>query len=38
LLRGWRKDVAGDDVVDLISGRVALKVVDEPPFVKEIRL
>jgi hypothetical protein len=25
-------------VVDLISGRVALKVVDEPPFVKEIRL
>lgn len=38
LMRGWRKDLAGAAVVDLAEGRVAVRSVDQPPFVEEVRL
>ncbi len=38
LLRGWRRELAGDAVLDLLSGRIALKATDAPPYVQEVRL
>ena len=38
LLRGWRRELAGDAIVDLIRGRIALRVVDAPPYIEEVRL
>jgi ribonuclease D len=35
-LRGWRKDVVGDAVVALASGRMAIRVVPDPPYVEEV--
>jgi ribonuclease D len=35
-LRGWRKDVVGDAVVALASGKMALRVVPEPPYIEEV--
>ncbi|HJR44503.1 MAG TPA: ribonuclease D [Actinomycetota bacterium] len=36
LLQGWRRQMAGDAVVGLASGRIALKAVDEPPYIQEV--
>lgn len=36
-LRGWRKDVVGDAVVALASGKMAVRVVSEPPYVEEVQ-
>jgi ribonuclease D len=38
LLNGWRRDLAGQAVVDLASGRIAVRGVDRPPYVEEVRL
>jgi ribonuclease D len=38
LLRGWRRELAGDALLALIRGTVALKVVDRPPYVEETPL
>ncbi len=36
LMRGWRRDVAGDAIVALASGKCALRVIDTPPYVEEV--
>lgn len=38
LLTGWRRELAGDAVIDLVKGKVGVRVVDRPPFVQEIAL
>ena len=36
LLQGWRRDIAGDAVVDLVTGKLAVRVTDKPPFIEEV--
>jgi ribonuclease D len=38
LMRGWRKELAGDAVLALARGEVAVKISREPPFVEEVSL
>ncbi|HEU4487713.1 MAG TPA: ribonuclease D [Actinomycetota bacterium] len=38
LQQGWRKALAGDAIVDLARGRIALKVIGRPPYVQEVPL
>lgn len=38
LLRGWRRELAGDAVLEVASGRIALRAIDKPPYVEEVRL
>ncbi|MDQ3751531.1 MAG: ribonuclease D [Actinomycetota bacterium] len=38
LQQGWRKTLAGDAIVDLARGRIALKVIGRPPYVEEVPL
>ena len=38
LQQGWRKTLAGDAIVDLARGRIALKVIGHPPYVQEVPL
>ncbi len=38
LLRGWRRRIAGEAVVDLALGRIAVRAKEEPPFVEEVVL
>ena len=38
LLRGWRADLVGKAVVDLVAGRIAVRVVDRPPFIEEVEV
>ena len=38
LLRGWRRELAGQAVVDLAKGRIGLRVVNRPPYVEEVEL
>ena len=38
LQQGWRKALAGDAIVDLARGRIALKVIGRPPYVEEVPL
>lgn len=38
LLQGWRKELAGDAVVALAEGRVAVRSIDRPPYVEEVEL
>lgn len=38
LLAGWRRDLAGEAVLALAEGRIAVKASDSPPFVEEILL
>lgn len=38
LLCGWRKELAGDAVLALVEGRIAVKVIDEPPYVEEVQV
>jgi len=38
LLRGWRRELAGDAVVALAQGRTGLRVTARPPYVEEIPL
>lgn len=38
LLQGWRRELAGDAVVGLASGKIALRAIDSPPYVQEVGL
>ena len=38
LLRGWRRQLAGDAVVALARGRVGVRVIDHSPFIEEVAL
>lgn len=38
LLKGWRRELAGEAVLALAEGRIAVKATDEPPYVEEILL
>ena len=38
LLQGWRRDIAGDAVVALAEGRIAVRSVDKPPYIEEVVL
>jgi ribonuclease D len=37
ILHGWRREMAGDAVIDLARGDLAVRVLNEPPFVEEVR-
>lgn len=36
LLQGWRRDLAGDSVMALVQGRIAVRAIDSPPYVEEV--
>ncbi|CAN5698548.1 ribonuclease D [soil metagenome] len=36
LLTGWRRAVAGDALLALAAGKVAVKAIEEPPYVSEV--
>jgi ribonuclease D len=36
LFQGWRRDVAGNAIVALATGKCALRVIDKPPYVEEV--
>jgi ribonuclease D len=36
LLRGWRRQVAGDAVLALARGDIAVRIADRPPYVEEV--
>jgi ribonuclease D len=38
LLRGWRRDLAGNAVLALASGRLAVKSSERPPYIEEIEV
>ena len=38
LMQGWRRELAGDAVVALAQGRIAVKAIPKPPFVEELAL
>jgi len=38
LLRGWRRDLAGNAVLDVAGGKIALRATDKPPYVEEVQL
>ena len=38
LMRGWRRELAGDAVVALAEGRIAVKAIPRPPYVEELAL
>jgi ribonuclease D len=38
LLRGWRRELAGQAVLDLAQGRIAVRAISRPPYVEEVPL
>lgn len=36
LLTGWRRAVAGEALLALVTGKVAVKAIAEPPYVSEV--
>jgi ribonuclease D len=38
LMQGWRRELAGDAVVALAEGRIAVKAIPRPPYVEELAL
>jgi ribonuclease D len=38
LLQGWRRELAGDAVLALAWGRLAVRVIEDPPYVEEVPL
>lgn len=38
LLRGWRRELAGEAVLALAEGRVAVRSIDDPPYIEEVPL
>ncbi len=38
LMQGWRRDLAGEAVVALAEGRVAIRSIADPPYVEEVHL
>lgn len=38
ILRGWRRELAGEAVLALAEGRVAVRSIDQPPYIEEVPL
>ena len=38
VLEGWRRDLVGDAILGLAAGRIAVRVIDRPPYVEEVVL
>lgn len=38
MMRGWRKELAGDHVVAFASGAVSLRATEKPPYIEELSL
>lgn len=38
LMRGWRRYLAGEAVVALAEGRVAVRAIEDPPYIEEVHL
>ena len=38
LLQGWRRELAGEAVIGLARGDIALRAVDAPPYIQEVEL
>jgi hypothetical protein len=38
LLQGWRRELAGQAVLDLAEGRIAVKAIPRAPYVEEVPL
>ncbi|MHB8621216.1 MAG: ribonuclease D [Chloroflexota bacterium] len=38
LLQGWRRSLAGEAVLDLLRGRLAIRAIDQPPYLAELRM
>lgn len=36
MMRGWRKELAGDHVVAFASGAVSLRAIEKPPYIEEL--
>lgn len=36
LLAGWRRDLAGNAILDLVAGRTAVKATNAPPYIEEV--
>ena len=38
VLSGWRRDLVGDAILGMAAGKIAVKVIDKPPYVEEVPL
>ena len=38
LLQGWRRELAGEAVLALAWGRLAVRVIEDPPYIEEVPL
>lgn len=38
LLQEWRRELAGDAVVSLARGEIAVRSIDKPPYIEEVRV
>jgi ribonuclease D len=38
LMRGWRKELAGEAVMDLAEGRIAVRSISKSPYIEEVPL
>ena len=38
VLRGWRRDLVGEHLLALADGAIAVRAIDSPPYVEEVRL
>ena len=38
LLQDWRRELAGDAVVSLARGEIAVRSIDKPPYIEEVRV
>ena len=38
VLEGWRRQLVGDAILGLAAGRIAVRVIEEPPYVEEVDL
>ena len=37
-LQGWRRELVGDAILGLAAGKIAVKVIERPPYVEEVPL
>ena len=38
VLEGWRRDLVGDAILGLAAGKIAVRVIERPPYVEEVDL
>ena len=38
VLQGWRRELVGDAILGMAAGKIAVKVIDKPPYVEEVPL